>query len=74
MIPATLATRHVLRARLARAVQLGAPDDQILALRSAYHARAVGDHINEVADRLLPEHRAELAGLLVGDGGGADAA
>lgn len=72
MIRQTLPPRSVLRARLARSVQLGIPDDQIRDLRSAYHARAIGDHIADVADRLLPVHRAELVELLTG--GGHDAA
>jgi hypothetical protein len=66
MTSKTLPPRSVLRARLARGIQLGVPEDQIRGMRSAYHARALGDRITEVADRLLPEHRAELAELLTG--------
>ena len=62
----TLPPRSVLRAQLARQTQLGAPADQIRDLRSLYHARAIRDHIDDVADRLLPQHRAELAALLSG--------
>lgn len=68
MMIQTLPPRSVLRAQLARRTQLGAPADEIRDLRSAYHAQAIRDHIDEVADRLLPEHRAALAELLAGDG------
>jgi hypothetical protein len=66
MVRQSLPPRSVLRARLARGTQLGLPDDEIRDLRSAYHCRAISDHIAEVAERLLPEHRLELAELLAG--------
>ncbi|MHB1431395.1 MAG: hypothetical protein ACYCVZ_04690 [Streptosporangiaceae bacterium] len=71
-MPHTLPPRSVLRARLARSVQLGAPDDQIRQMRSQYHLRALADHVAEVGDQLLPEHRRALAQMVAG--GDADAA
>lgn len=61
--------RAVAHARLAKAVQAGRPAEQIELLRAEYHACAARDRIREVAPRLLPEHRAELAVLLTTGGG-----
>lgn len=64
----TTTSRHVLRAKLARAVQLDASAERIAGLRAEYHAATARDFLSELlaADRLLPEHRAQLAELLVG--------
>jgi hypothetical protein len=66
-IPITM-PRHVLRARIARQVQLGAPAEQLAELRSAYHAAAIADHIAGALPRLHAQHREALADLLTGGG------
>lgn len=68
-MPQTLPPRSVLRARLARSVQLGVPDEQIRDLRSQYHLRALADHVADVGDQLLPEHRRVLAQMVAGGDG-----
>ena len=63
---------RVWRARYARAVQSGAPAEQVAKLRAELRAVRTRDFLTEVlaADPPLTlEHRAELAGLiLAGDG------
>jgi hypothetical protein len=64
----------VIRARLARAVRFGASAEALDSLRRDYHAARQAERLREwlASDPApSPEHRAELAALLVG--GDADA-
>ena len=58
------------KSRLARAVQRGDSPERVAELRATYYAARARDYLSGlIADgRLMPEHRAELAGLLAGDG------
>lgn len=63
------------KSRLACAVQRGDSPERVAELRRLYYACKARDFLTGLisADRLLPEHRAELAELLV-KGGGANVA
>ncbi len=65
--------RSVAHARLARAIQTGQPAEVVDRLRAEYHATAARDKIIELAPRVAPEFRRELAALLL-QGDAADAA
>jgi hypothetical protein len=56
------------KSRLARGVQRGDPPDRIAELRAQYYAARARDYLSGLidADRLLPEHRIQLAELLTG--------
>lgn len=58
------------KSRLARAVQRGDSPDRVAELRATYYAARARDYLaGLIADgRLLPEHRADLAGLLARGG------
>jgi hypothetical protein len=56
------------KSRLACAVQRGDSPERVAELRRIYYAAKARDFLTGLisADRLLPEHRAELASLLTG--------
>jgi hypothetical protein len=58
------------KSRLACAVQRGDSPERVTELRRLYYACRARDYLTGLisADRLLPEHRAELADLLVRGG------
>lgn len=58
------------KSRLACAVQRGDSPERVAELRRLYYACKARVFLSDLisADRLLPEHRAELAELLVRDG------
>jgi hypothetical protein len=64
------------KSRLARAVQRGDSPERVAELRACYYAAKTRVELSGLiaSGRLLPEHRAELAGLLTGPGGGDDVA
>lgn len=65
-----------IRARIARAKQLGEPAEVITSLRRDYYASRARDYLREwlASDPApTPEQRRELASLLVGGGTDADA-
>jgi hypothetical protein len=68
-------TPALAKSRLACAVWRGDPPERVAELRRTYHACKASDFLVGLisADRLLPEHRTELADLLV-RGGDADVA
>jgi hypothetical protein len=58
------------KSRLACAVRGGDPPERVAELRRLYYAAKARVFLSDLisADRLLPEHRAELAHLLVSGG------
>lgn len=64
------------KSKLALAVRRGDSPEHLAELRACYYAAKTREQLSGLiaAGRLLPEHRAELAGLLTGRGDDAAAA